>query len=78
MLNFSYDEWSDTLTIEGVRYSGELFRMLGMGPRQGQLLKILKKEHDVVTVQSVQVNEIDFEMWYDRQEEKRRLALLRG
>jgi len=31
-LAFSYDPDKDELTIEGVRYSGELFRQYGIGP----------------------------------------------
>ena len=31
-LNFTYNEAEDVLTVEGVNYSGELFRQLGFGP----------------------------------------------
>jgi len=42
-LSFHYDSVEDVLTIEGKRYSGELFRTFGM-PEDGCLYRIKSKE----------------------------------
>jgi hypothetical protein len=49
-LQFSYDAIRDVLTIEGVQYSGGLFREFGLGPLN-RPLKIIKREDGLVTVQ---------------------------
>ena len=57
-LNFSYEEPTpdgrgDILTIEGFRYSGELFRLwAGKGIlRLGEPFRIIKREDGVITIQ---------------------------
>ncbi len=51
-LRFSYDNQRDELIIEGVRYSGDLFRGLGFGPTPaGRWLRIVKIDDGVVTIQ---------------------------
>ncbi len=48
----SYSPTTDTIEIEGTRYSGHLFRELGCSfPNMiGQVLRIDKKENGLVTV----------------------------
>lgn len=42
-LAFSYDQDNDIMTIEGIKYSGDLFRAWGEnGIDSGQLFKILR------------------------------------
>lgn len=52
-LRLGYDKRTDVLTIEGVRYHGDLFRGLGIGPTPvGRWLRIVKVEADgVVTIE---------------------------
>lgn len=49
LLNISYDTWTDILMIDGVRYSGDLFRNFGIGPT-GKPLLVTRKEDGVVTL----------------------------
>ena len=49
-LQFSYDEARDVLTIEGIRYSGELFRGIGLETPVGAWIQIVKREDGVVTL----------------------------
>ena len=51
-LNFDYDELTDILTIEGVRYSGQIFRSFGVFPR-GELFMFLDRRDGVVEVRRV-------------------------
>lgn len=48
MLNFEYDEMTDVIIIEGVKYSGQLFRELGILPT-GFAFEILER-HDGIIV----------------------------
>lgn len=48
-LDISYDTRTDILMIDGVRYSGSLFRNLGFGPT-GKPLLVTRKEDGVVTL----------------------------
>lgn len=46
-----YDPYTDTITIEGTRYAGALFRDgFGINAAVGQVLRIDKHEDGVVTV----------------------------
>lgn len=45
-LDFSYDESRDQMTIEGVRYSGALFRDLGAGLPIGRWFRIVHRAPD--------------------------------
>ena len=54
-LRIEYDFIGDVLTIEGVRYSGDLFRSFGLTPtREGFLYTIINRQDGVVTIQQVQ------------------------
>jgi hypothetical protein len=55
-LEFSYEETIDCLTIEGVRYSGHLFRNFRTFPR-GQLFMFIDNKDGVVTVRNVRKEE---------------------
>ena len=47
----AYDPWTDTIRIEGTRYSGELFRAFGSAVVVGHVLRIESRTEDgVVTV----------------------------
>lgn len=48
-LAFSYDDQTDTLTVSGVKYAGELFRALGFGPVDSWI-KIVKRDDGVLTI----------------------------
>lgn len=50
-LSFSYDAPNDLLIIEGVKYSGELFRSLGIhGMAVGRTFRIKERSNDGVLV----------------------------
>ena len=49
-LAIDYDEGRDIVTIEGVRYCGELFRSFGIAPT-GTLLRIMARDDGVITLQ---------------------------
>lgn len=47
----AYDPWTDTIVIEGTRYSGALFRDgFGFGAAIGQVLRIDQLKNGVVTI----------------------------
>ena len=51
-LRYSYDSSNDVLRVEGIDYSGSLFRTLGLGPTPvGRWIRITSKKDGVVTVQ---------------------------
>ena len=51
-LRYSYDVGNDVLTVEDIKYSGSLFRTLGLGPTPaGRWIRITSKKDGVVTVQ---------------------------
>lgn len=53
-LSFSYDEERDVLTVEGIQYSGALFRALGVqGLTKGSVLQILGREDGLLTVKDL-------------------------
>ena len=53
-LDFEYDELRDIMTIEGMKYSGELFKAFAEGGLPvGEHLKIIKREDGVVTFQRI-------------------------
>lgn len=49
-LAVSFDPDTDCLTVEGVKYSGDLFRGLALWPVD-QRLRIVKREDGVVTLE---------------------------
>ena len=52
-----YNQWNDTIEIEGVRYSGELFRE-GFGGMIGKSFKLISRSSDGV----VAISEIENEL----------------
>jgi hypothetical protein len=48
-LRFEYDPFADVLTIEGVKYAGEVFRGLGLTP-PGKWVRIVDRRDGVVTL----------------------------
>lgn len=56
-LNFSYDAESDCLTIEGLKYSGEIFRKLGGAFQIGIPFILLNRKDGVVTVKAIRFEE---------------------
>jgi hypothetical protein len=51
-LSYSYDEDNDVLTIEGVKYAGDIFRTLGLAP-VGTTIRIEGREDGVVAVRRI-------------------------
>lgn len=49
-LKFEYDEQNDTITIEGIKYSGEIFRQLGGMLEVGALFQLMERENGVLTI----------------------------
>jgi hypothetical protein len=54
-LAFSYDADKDCLTVEGVKYSGDFFRMFA-DPDPAALYRIEKDEYGAVTVVKCEVD----------------------
>lgn len=53
-LNFSYDLEKDVLEIEGVKYSGELFRQLSpKGMRTGTLFEFVRRDGGDITINRI-------------------------
>jgi len=55
-MRIEYDPETDILTIEGVKYSGELFRRLGgIGPGQpDEVMRVMSRNDGVLVLQVVQ------------------------
>lgn len=51
-LSVSFDPWSDVLTVEGIRYAGELFRALAVLP-VGTTVRIVDRQGGVLTLETV-------------------------
>lgn len=52
-LSFQYDAHLDILTVEGIRYSGSLFRGLGIGAI-GTAFRLTERRDGVVTLQTLE------------------------
>lgn len=52
-LQFSYDDAADALTVEGIRYAGDMFRMLGGMMPVGEKFEIVARTNGVLTVKSI-------------------------
>ena len=50
-LRFSYDAKADVLTIEGLRYSGDLFRAWGHELRLGEHHSLIERRDGVITLE---------------------------
>lgn len=58
-LTIEQDDQRDVVTINGVLYSREFFRSLGIGGLdEGRLLRIVKRDQGVLTVQSFAPGEV--------------------
>jgi len=63
-LRIAYDSASDVLEIEGVKYSGDLFRRLGDGPMgiqpssPDEVFKIVKREDGTIIIRVVRDAEL--------------------
>jgi hypothetical protein len=59
-LSFTYDPVADILTVEGVKYSGDLFRAFAFGATPpGQALRVVNKSEDgTVTIQRLIIGEL--------------------
>lgn len=55
-LHVTYAAYADVLTIEGVKYTGELFRKLGFCA-EGSIFKVIKREDGVLTFKQLKVQE---------------------
>ena len=53
-LNFSYDPVNDILTVEGIKYSGEMFRMLGFQLMVGGHFSLDERYDGILTVTTIQ------------------------
>ena len=54
-----YDLFTDTLTIDGVRYSRTLFRAWALGGLPlGQLFRIISRENGVVTIEKIDEEQV--------------------
>jgi len=54
-LNYEYNQDTDIMVIEGIRYSASIFRrgFGGFGLREGQLFRIEKREGGDLTIRSI-------------------------
>jgi hypothetical protein len=50
-MQFAYDPVDDVLTIEGIRYSGDLFRYFALETPPGRWIRILKREDGRITLE---------------------------
>ena len=53
MLEFEYDRALDVLTVEGVRYSGDLFRELARGIGLYKPFQIIERNDGVIVIESI-------------------------
>ena len=49
-LDFSYDESNDILTVEGLKFSGDLFRRFSSSLPLGQPFMLLGRDGGVITI----------------------------
>jgi hypothetical protein len=54
-----FNPWTDTITIEGTKYSGVLFREFGFHAQAGRILKILLHADGVLTVGVLTVEQVE-------------------
>lgn len=54
-----YDPFSDTVTVDGIKYSGELFRFFSEAAKTGQLFRFVERgKFETVTIQTVDEKEL--------------------
>ena len=58
-LQHEYDERLDVLTVEGVKYSGSLFRALSFGAAIGDWLQVVERKDGVITLRSKRASDGD-------------------
>lgn len=54
-LQFQYDQQTDILTIEGIRYSGEMFRQLGGVLPEGNAFVVEARADGVLCVRDLRL-----------------------
>ena len=60
-IEFDYDEASDVVTIEGIHYSGDIFRMFGKAMPLETPFKIIERTPDgVLAVMQMEPHDIDW------------------
>ncbi len=52
-LEIEYDQEGDILTVEGIKYSGSIFRNMGSAFAIGETFMFLNRENGVVTVTKI-------------------------
>jgi hypothetical protein len=50
-LNFSYDQAADIITIEGIKYSGDFFRMFASQAIVDQIVRVVSNSNGVIVVE---------------------------
>ena len=50
-LQYSYDAKTDIITIEGIRYHGDIFREFGFQLRVSHVFKLMNIKDTVITIQ---------------------------
>lgn len=62
-LNFSYDQSTDLITIEGIKYSGDFFRMFASQAIVDQIVRVVSNKDGVIVVEDAreQLRRIEFE-----------------
>jgi hypothetical protein len=64
-LDYNYDALKDVITIEGINYSGEIFRLWAKELPLGVWFKIIRRDNGKITIEhsrhpeSVVTNDID-------------------
>lgn len=53
-LNFNYDNQTDVLTVEGIGYSGDMFRDLGFHLMIGEKILFSSREDGVLVLESAE------------------------
>lgn len=59
-LNFSYDEVQDVITIEDIKYAGELFRQFGRVFPLHAPLKVISRDDGVLVVAQIEPGDPDW------------------
>lgn len=56
-LQISYDPKSDILTIDGIKYAGDLFRNMALSHWVGHVFKIISNDSGVLTLERLPQHE---------------------
>lgn len=52
-LKIKYDMDADVVEIEGIKYAGDVFRQLGMLMPEGQLFRLVQREHGTLYIERI-------------------------